>query len=103
MSHKSLHKEIKTVSTTNWHLPSTSMSFPGGSVIKNLPARQELPETQVQSPGRDHWRKKRQPAPVFLPGKVHEQRSLVGCSLWGHKELDTTEHACLPSWAEDGD
>ena len=52
MSHKSLHKEIKTVSTTNWHLPSTSMSFPGGSVIKNLPARQELQETQVQSPGR---------------------------------------------------
>ena len=91
MSHKSLHKEIKTVSTTNWHLPSTSMSFPGGSVIKNLPARQELQETQVQSPGRDHWRKKRQPAPVFLPGKFHEQRSLAGYSPWSRKELDMTE------------
>jgi len=29
--------------------------------------------------------------PVFLPGKSHEQRSLVGYSPWGHKELDTTE------------
>ena len=29
--------------------------------------------------------------PVQLPGKSHGQRSLVGYSLWGHKELDTTE------------
>ena len=35
----------------------------------------------------------------FLPGKSLGQRSLVGCSPWGHKESDTTEHlsitACL--------
>ena len=29
--------------------------------------------------------------PVFLPGESHGQRSLVGYSPWGHKELDTTE------------
>ena len=29
--------------------------------------------------------------PVFLPGKPHGQRSLVGYSPWGGKELDTTE------------
>ena len=29
--------------------------------------------------------------PVFLPGKSHEQRSLVGYSPWGHKEMDMTE------------
>ena len=29
--------------------------------------------------------------PVFLPGKVHGQRSLVGYSPWGHKESDMTE------------
>ena len=29
--------------------------------------------------------------PVFLPGKSHGLRSLVGYSLWGHNELDTTE------------
>ena len=31
------------------------------------------------------------PTPVFLPGKFHGQRNLVGCSQRGHKELDTTE------------
>ena len=31
------------------------------------------------------------PTPVFLPGKSHGRRSLVGCSLWGHEESDTTE------------
>ena len=29
--------------------------------------------------------------PVLLPGKSHGQRSLVGYSPWGRKELDTTE------------
>ena len=29
--------------------------------------------------------------PVLLLGKSHGRRSLVGCRLWGHKELDTTE------------
>ena len=31
------------------------------------------------------------PTPVLLPGKSHGWRSLVGCSPWSHKELDTTE------------
>ena len=26
-----------------------------------------------------------------LAWKIHGQRNLVGCSPWGHKELDTTE------------
>ena len=29
--------------------------------------------------------------PVIWPGESHGQRSLVGYSPWGHKELDTTE------------
>ena len=37
------------------------------------------------------WRRQWHPTPVLLPGKSHGQRSLVGCSPWGHKELDTTE------------
>ena len=28
---------------------------------------------------------------VFLPGESHGQRSLVGYSPWGHKELDMAE------------
>ena len=31
------------------------------------------------------------PTLVLLPGKSHGQRSLVGFSPWGRKELDTTE------------
>ena len=38
-----------------------------------------------------HWRRKWQPTPVLLPRESHGQRSLVGCSPWGHEELDTTE------------
>ena len=43
------------------------------------------------------WRGKQQPAPGFLPGESHGQRSLAGYSPRGHKESDTTEattHAC---------
>ena len=31
------------------------------------------------------------PTPVFLPGKSHGQRSLVGCSPWGREESGTTK------------
>ena len=31
------------------------------------------------------------PTPGLLPGKSHGWRSLVGCSPWGHEELDMTE------------
>ena len=37
------------------------------------------------------WSRKWQPTPVFLRGKSHGQRSLVGYSLWGFQESDTTE------------
>ena len=37
------------------------------------------------------WRRKWQPTPVFLPGKFHGERSLVGYSSWGCKESDTAE------------
>ena len=37
------------------------------------------------------WRRTWQPTPVFLPGESHGQRSLVGYSPWGLKELDMTE------------
>ena len=38
-----------------------------------------------------HWRRRRQPTPVFLPWESQGQRSLVGCRLWGRTESDTTE------------
>ena len=39
------------------------------------------------------WRRKWQPTPVFVPEKCQGQRSLVGYSPWGHKDLQTTEQA----------
>ena len=53
-------------------------SSPGGSVVKNPPAKQE---TRIQSLGwEDPRRREWHPTPVFLPGKSHGQRSLGGCS-----------------------
>ena len=43
--------------------------------------------------GKIPWREKWQSTPVFLLGKFHGQRRLVGHSPWGCKELDMTEHA----------
>ena len=66
--------------------------FLNGSAVKNLPAMQELQETQVQYLGWEyHWKKKWQPTSGFLPEKPHGQRSLVGYNLCCCKELDTTE------------
>ena len=65
------------------------MGFRDGSEVKNLPAMQD---TQVQSLGwEDPLEEASEPPPVFLPGKSHGQRSLVGYSPQGHKELDMTE------------
>ena len=41
--------------------------------------------------GKIPWKRKWQPTPVFLPGESHGQRSLVGYSPRGHREVDTTE------------
>ena len=41
--------------------------------------------------GKMPWRREWQPSPVFFPGETQRQRSLVGYSPWGHKELHTTE------------
>ena len=38
-----------------------------------------------------HWRRKWQPTPVSLPGESQGWGSPLGCHLWGHTELDTTE------------
>ena len=61
-------------------------------VVKNLPANSgDARDTGLILGWKDPWSRKRQPTPVFLPGKVHGQRNLAGCSPWGHKESDTTE------------
>ena len=52
-----------------------------------------MQETQEMCLGwEDLLQKGRAATPIFLPEKCRGQRSLVGYSLWGHKELDATEH-----------
>ena len=46
------------------------------------------------------WSRKWQPAPVFLPGNFHGQRSLVDYSIWGLKESDTTEQLSTAQHAD---
>ena len=60
--------------------------------VKNLPAN--IGDTRHGFDpwvGKIPWRRAWQPAPVFLPGESHGQRSLAGYSSWGLKETDTTE------------
>ena len=65
--------------------------FPGGSVVKNLTAKQE---TWAQSlGGEDPWKRAQQPTPVILLGKSHGQRRGVWwATVHGVvKDLDTTK------------
>ena len=45
--------------------------------------------------GKIPWRREWQPTPIILLGKSPRQRSLVGYSSWGHKELNITEHTLI--------
>ena len=64
--------------------------FPGGSDVKesscNARAPSSIPESE-RSPGE----RERLPTPVFLPGELHGQRSLVDYSPWDHEESDMIE------------
>ena len=68
-----------------------SPGFPGGSVAKNLPAKQE---TQVRSLGREDPLEKEMATHSSLlvwEIQIHGQRSLEGYSPWDHEESDMTE------------
>ena len=61
-------------------------------MVKNLCAMQEMQETWVQSLSQeDPLEEEMATYSIFLPGESHGQRSLVGYSPWGNKELDMTE------------
>ena len=58
-------------------------------VVKNPPAhaRDTRDARLILGVGKIPWRRKWQLTPVFLPGKSHGQRSLVGYSPWGYKKV----------------
>ena len=47
----------------------------------SVPESEDPPEEEMATHSR-----------IFLPGKSHGRRRLVGYSPWGRKELDMTEH-----------
>ena len=76
-----------------WVLFKNSWAFQVTQAVKNpLANAGDAGEAgSVLGSGKIPWRIKWQPTPGFLPGKSHGQRNLLGHSLGGHKELDTTE------------
>ena len=67
---------------------ATHSSILGLPLVKNPPAIQETGFDPWV--GKIPWRTERLPTPVFWPGEFHGRYS-----LWGHKELDTTEQLSL--------
>ena len=67
-----------------------SRGFPGGAMVKNLPASAgDSGDTSLNpESGRFLWRRKWQPTPVFLPGEPYGQRSQWATVQGGHKKLD---------------
>ena len=54
--------------------------------------KESMQEMQVQSLGqKTPWRREWHPTPVFMPGKSHGQRSLVGCSARDGEEPGAAE------------
>ena len=61
-------------------------SFSSNSEVKNLLANAG-DSGLIPGSGRFPGRREGEPSLVFLPGKSHKQRSLVGYSAWDHKRV----------------
>jgi len=68
-------------------------------VVMNLPSNAGDARDTSSIPGvwKIPWSRDWQSTPVFLPGKLHGQKSLAVYSPQGCKEVDTTKHFFLPS------
>ena len=73
-------------------------------VVKNwLASAGDIRDTSsIPELGRCPQRRELLPTPAFLPGKSHEQRSLVGYSPCGCKESDMTEQQQQNQTAQQG-
>ena len=63
---------------TDTYVCVTSVSLPGLLVHYGFPSTCQYRRRRRHGFGKIPWRRKRQPTLVFLPGKSHGQRSLVG-------------------------
>ena len=73
-----------------WLVPGRA-GFPGGASGKESAGQYRRPRRRGFHPwvGRIPWRRRRQPAPVSLPGESHGQRSLVAKGHTGLKGIHT--------------
>ena len=81
---------IWAASLTGWFFLILSSGFPGGKE-PTCQCRRCKRCGFVPWVGKIPWRRAWQPAPKFLSGESHGQRSLTGCSPQGLKESDTTK------------
>ena len=71
------------------------MGFPGGAVVKNLPAVQEAQETHVQSLGReDPLEEEMATHSRILAWRIPWRGGPGGLQSIGSQESDTTEGLC---------
>ena len=77
----------------SWQIFIVIWGFPGGTSGKESTCQCRRCKRYGFNPwvGKIPWRRKWQPTLVFLPGESHGQRSLAGCSSYGHKESNMTE------------
>ena len=85
--------------------------FPGGANGKDATCQRRRHKRRGFDPwvGKIPWSRKWQSTPVFLPGKSHGQRNLVGYSPWGCKRTNTAGHTHSvhllyphPNWSQFG-
>ena len=77
-----------------WHPPE--LKFYVHFAIRWLSRKEMAGDTgSIPGSGRSPGEENSNPIPVFCLGWSHGQRSLVGFSPWGHKELDTTKRVAL--------
>ena len=85
-----LHRQAHIHMRMCTHLPTLNTAFSGKESACQYRRGRFNPWV-----GKIPWRSKWQPTPVFLPGKSHGQKSLLGHSPWGHKESDMIEKPTL--------
>ena len=92
MNSKDISLSVHSTETT-WRPLRKLMGFPGGTNGKEPAYQYWRRKRHGFDPwaGEISWRRAWHPTPVFLPGKSHGLRILVGYSPKGCKELDMTE------------
>ena len=75
------------------------MGSPGGSIVKNLPANAGTTGDVGSIPGvgKIPWRRKWQPASVFLPGKSHGWLQSIGLQDSQTQFSNKTATTCIRS------